>query len=66
MSEKREERKQRKSTAIIRKAGVRGIRTQKAMTFLIDLENVERLQGEKNKGRLINDLIRKHYEDGEV
>lgn len=66
MSEKNEERKQRKSTASIRKAGVRGIRTQKAMTFLIDLENVERLQGERNKGMLVNDLIKKHYEDGEV
>ena len=66
MSEKSEERKQRESTASIRKAGVRGIRTQKAMTFLIDLENVERLQGEKNKGRLVNDLLHKHYEDGEV
>ena len=48
MSEKSEERKQRKSTASIRKAGVRGFRTQKAMTFLIDLENVERLQGENH------------------
>lgn len=59
-------REKRKSTASIRKAGVRGIRTQKAMTFLIDLENVERLQGERNKGRLINYLLHKHYEDGEV
>lgn len=35
--------------------------TQKMMSFKIDLDLVERLKAEANKGRLINNLLRDHY-----
>lgn len=45
---------------LIRKGGnARGIITQKMMSFKLDLENVEWLQQQPNKGRYINDLIEK-------
>lgn len=45
----------------LRKAYKRGTITQKMMSFKIDLDIVERLQQEQNKGRLINNLLREHY-----
>ena len=45
----------------LRKASRRGTITQKMMSFKIDLNIVERLQQEQNKGRLINNLLREHY-----
>lgn len=56
------ERKKRKSTATIRKASTKGAITQKMMAFRIDAENVERLQEVQNKGRLINDLLKTHFQ----
>lgn len=35
--------------------------TQKMMSFKIDLDLLERLQLEPNKGRLINNLLRRHF-----
>lgn len=35
--------------------------TQKMCSFKIDLDIVERLKSEPNKGRLINNLLREHY-----
>lgn len=35
--------------------------TQKMMSFKIDLDLVERLKIEANKGRLINNLLRDYY-----
>ena len=35
----------------------KGTRSQKMMTFRIDLENIEFLDKQINKGRYINDLI---------
>lgn len=40
-----------------------GERTQKLMAFRIDLGNWEWLQGISNKGRLINDLIKRRREE---
>ena len=37
----------------------KGTRSQKMMTFRIDLENIEYLDKQMNKGRYINDLIAK-------
>lgn len=37
----------------------KGTRSQKMMTFRIDLENIEFLDKQMNKGRYINDLIAK-------
>ena len=48
-----------------RKAYKWGQRTQKMMSFKIDLDLVERLKDEANKGRLINNLLRNHYGMGE-
>lgn len=40
-----------------------GEKTQKMMSFRLDSENLEWLQGIKNKGRLINDLIKRRREE---
>lgn len=45
----------------VRKQSTWGKVTQKMMTFKIDLDLLERLQQEVNKGRLLNNLLRKHY-----
>lgn len=37
----------------------RGERTQKAIGFRCDLDNIEFLQQQPNMGRFLNDLIRK-------
>lgn len=55
------EKKERKSTATIRKAFKHGESSQKMMSFKVDLENWEAMEGEVNKGRLINNLLREHY-----
>lgn len=52
---------ERKSTATIRKAAKRGEITQKMMTFRLDADLIENLENEANKGRLINQLLKKHY-----
>lgn len=61
MEKTTEPRKERKSTATIRKGGKHGQVTQKMMSFRIDAENVEKLEAEPNKGRLINKLLQEHY-----
>ena len=55
------EKKKRPSTATVRKASTKGAITQKMMCFRIDAENVEKLEQEQNKGRLINRLLAEHY-----
>lgn len=61
--EKEEQKKaKRESTATIKKASIWGQVTQKMMSFRIDLDIAVRVKQEPNKGRLINDLLRKHYE----
>ncbi len=52
----------RPSTATIKKAFIWGQKTQKMMSFRIDLDIAVRLQEEPNKGRLINNLLRQHYD----
>ena len=43
---------------LIRKGGnTRGVITQKMVTFRCDIENVEWLEHQPNKGRYINELI---------
>lgn len=43
----------------IRKAyGVRGERTQKMVSFRLDLDNAEWLERQPNRGRYLNNLIR--------
>lgn len=44
-----------------RKAFKWGKRTQKMMSFKVDLDLVQHLQGVKNKGRLINNLLRDYF-----
>lgn len=56
------EKKKRPSAATIRKASSHGVKTQKMMSFRVDNEVAEKLDQEANKGRLINDLLRKHYQ----
>lgn len=47
----------------IRKEGrTRGTITQKPMAFRCDIENIDWLQRQPNKGRYINELIRKDRE----
>lgn len=36
--------------------------TQKMMSFKVDIDLLEKLSQEINKGRLINNLLRDHYE----
>ena len=62
MEEKEEKKSKRESTATVKKAFIWGKVTQKMMSFKIDLELAARLKDEPNKGRLINELLRKHYE----
>ena len=50
-----------KSVATIRKACKKGQRTQKMMSFKADIDVLEAMANEVNKGRLINELLRKHY-----
>lgn len=47
----------------VRKGGqTQGVRTQKMMSFRVDNENLEWLETKANKGRYINELIRKDKE----
>lgn len=50
---KEEEPKER----VRREYAAKGSRSQKMMTFRIDLENVEFLERQVNKGRFLNDLL---------
>lgn len=63
MEEKDEKKAKRKSTATVKKTFIWGQVTQKMMSFRIDLELSVRLNQEPNKGRLINELLRKHYDE---
>lgn len=45
-----------------RKAYKWGQRTQKMMSFKVDLDLVECLNTVRNKGRLINNLLREYFE----
>lgn len=63
MEEKDEKKAKRKSTATVKKAFIWGQVTQKMMSFRIDIELAVRLNQEPNKGRLINELLRKHYDE---
>ena len=57
--------KKRPSVAEVRKAFIRGKVTQRPMNFKCDLDNFEKLKGVKNKGRLINELLRNYFDDTE-
>ena len=47
-----------------RKGGnAKGVRTQKMISFRLDNENEEWLQQQQNKGRYINELIKKDKEE---
>lgn len=46
----------------IKKPWKHGVRTQKMMSFKIDLDLVEYLNTKPNKGRYINELIRSEKE----
>jgi len=47
----------------VRKGGqTQGVRTQKMMSFRVDNENWEWLETKANKGRYINELIRRDKE----
>lgn len=49
---------QKEEKARVRKAyAAKGERSQKMMTFRVDLENVEWLEQQVNRGRYINELI---------
>ncbi len=49
---------QKEVKARVRKAyAAKGERSQKMMTFRVDLENVEWLEQQVNRGRYINELI---------
>lgn len=57
--------KKRPSVAEVRKSFIRGKVTQRPLNFKCDLDNFEKLKGVKNKGRLINELLRNYFEDTE-
>lgn len=61
MEKEEKKRKERKSTATIRKASKKGEVTQKMMSFRVDADVARALEGTPNKGRLLNELVRKHY-----
>ena len=60
--ENEKSKKKRESTATIRKTCSRGTVTQRMMSFRLDSDLIEHLEQTANKGRLINDLLRKHFE----
>lgn len=65
MNDEVKAKRKRPSVASIRKPNIRHIVTQRPMSFKVDNDNFEKLQGVKNKGRLINDLLRNYFEDTE-
>lgn len=65
MNDEAKAKRKRPSVASVRKPNIRHIVTQRPMSFKVDIENFEKLQGVKNKGRLINDLLRNYFEDTE-
>lgn len=56
------EKKERKSTATVRKASRKGEVTQKMVSFRLDNDLGEFLDQQCNKGRYLNDLVRKDME----
>lgn len=62
MQNEEEKKKERPSSASLRKASRKGVVTQKMMSFRIDADNAERLANEPNKGRLINELLHAYFE----
>lgn len=61
MEEKEKKTKERASTATLRKASKKGEVTQKMMSFRVDADVWDAMQGLPNKGRFLNDLVRHHY-----
>lgn len=61
MEEEKARKKRKSLEERVRKAYTWGGITQKMMSFKIDLDMWERLKGEANKGRLINNLLWQHY-----
>lgn len=54
--------RERKSVATIKRAFKKGDGPQQKMvSFRCDNDVLEKLQQEANKGRLINELLRKHF-----
>ncbi len=49
--------KQESKERIRKEYAAAGTRTQKMMSFRVDLDNVEWLEAQANKGRYINELI---------
>lgn len=48
----------------VRKAyAARGAREQKMVNFRCDLDNIEKLSRQPNKGRFINDAIRSYHKE---
>lgn len=52
---------EQKSKEYIRRPRKVGEHYTKMVSFRCDIEVIEHLGEERNKGRLINDLLRKHY-----
>ena len=61
MEENNKKKAERASTATLRKASKHGEVTQKMMSFRVDADVWEAMQGLPNKGRFLNDLVRHHY-----
>lgn len=63
MEQKKEKKKRAyKSQATIRKAYRKADgRTQKMVSFRLDVDLIPHLEGEANKGRLINELLRIYF-----
>lgn len=61
METEEKKKKGRASTATIRKPSKKGEKTQRMMSFRVDNDVWDTLQGNPNKGRLLNDLVRKYY-----
>ena len=51
------------SKELLKKGGnTKGERTQKMMSFRVDCDLIEWLNQQRNKGRLINELLHQEYE----
>lgn len=61
MEKNEKTKKERASKATLRKASKKGEVTQKMMSFRVDADVWESMQGLPNKGRFLNDLVRRHY-----
>lgn len=63
MEEQKKKKRKWVSTATIRKAYTKAEVSTKMMSFRLDKDLIEKLDGEVNKGRLINNLLREHYRE---